>query len=90
MTTLDMGIIPLDRNLMDAFSTLSKAEIKTAKRKFRKLKKKALNAYNTKRFLNRAVYYEKYDELSSRRMKFIVKLHIDEEVSKRLDKKNIF
>lgn len=79
MVALDMGIIPFDRNLKESFETLSKEDAKIAKRKFRKLKKKALKFRNSRRLEK-----IKYSDAKGSLLKTLVVQFFNNEVKKRL------
>ena len=49
MTELDAGIIPSDMSLEESFKTLSPEDARATKRKFRKLKRKAVKKYYSDR-----------------------------------------
>lgn len=81
MVALDMGIIPFDRNLKESFETLSKEDTKIAKRKFRKLKKKALKFRNSRRLEKNKL---KYSDAKGSLLKTLVVQFFINEVKKRL------
>lgn len=83
MVALDMGIIPIDRSLKEAFNSLSKEEARAAKRKYRKLKKKALQCHNDK--MKSTNCHIPYGKVSGLMMKKFVIDFLDKEVQKRLN-----
>jgi hypothetical protein len=84
MVALDMGIIPFDMDLKEAFDSLGKEDAKIAKRKYRKLKKKALNFSNQRRSEK---WQLKYSEVRGQKMKQLVARFFSEEVKKRINEK---